>query len=252
MASSSSSARAGGYAEARYERGLRTWRSRIRLPLAVCFGPFIVAGLAGLVIAGHPIAWVAGATFGLGAAAAMAIRESPPAYIENWQLGAQGEQKTENALKPLEPPQWLVVHDVECDRGNYDHILVGRAGVFMLDTKNPQGIVHIREGQPYLRRRSDPEADTRCPSLRTSALASAASLHQDLKRRTGLNHWVKAVVVLWSDFDEGLHEDEKCVLVHGSRLHDWLTSRPDSLDQATADQLAAVIQAIADESGSGG
>jgi hypothetical protein len=247
MASTTGTARAGGYAQERYGRGLRTWRSRTRLPLAACFGPFIAAGLVGLVVEGHPIAWVAGAAFGLGAAAAMAIRESPPAYIENWQLGAEGEQKTEKALRPLDRSRWLVLHDVECARANYDHIVAGPAGVFLLDSKNPQGTVHIKEGQPYLRRRSDPEADTRCPSLRSGALAGAASLHDDLKRRTGQHAWVQAVVVLWSDFDEGIYEDDKCVLIHGSRLREWLTSRPDSLDHATTDQLAAAIQAIADE-----
>ena len=247
MASSSSPGRAGAYAQERYKRGLQTWRSRLRLPLAVCFGPFIAAGVAGLIVEGRLIAWIAGVMFGLGAAAWIAVRESPPGYVENWQLGAEGEQKTETALKALDLSKWLAVHDVDCDRGNYDHILVGRAGVFLLDSKNPQGTVHIKHGQPYLRRRSDPEADTRCPSLRSSALAGAASLHQDLKRRTGINNWVKAVVVLWSDFDEGLYEDGKCVLVHGPRLHEWLTSLPDSLDQATTDQLARAIQAIADQ-----
>ncbi len=31
-----------------------------------------------------------------------------------------------------------MVHDVNCSRGNYDHIVVGPAGVFLLETKNLQ------------------------------------------------------------------------------------------------------------------
>jgi hypothetical protein len=239
------SVHAGTYAHDRYRRGLRVWRSRTRLIVAVCFGPFIAAGLVGLIIEGHLLAWAAGVAFGAGTGAVVAIRESPPSYIENWQLGAQGERKTETALKSLEPPQWAVVHDVGCARGNYDHIVVGRAGVFLLETKSLQGIVHIRDGQPYLRRRSDPEADKACSWIRADALAGAATLKEDIQRRTGRRLWVQAVVVLWSDFEEGVYEDERCMLVHGPRLHDWILRRPELLDQGTTDELAEGIRGIA-------
>jgi len=250
MASNGSLSQAGTYAEGRYRRGLRNWRSRTRLILAACFGPFIVAGLVGLIIAGHIAAWTAGVMFGLGAALVIAMRESPPWYIEKWQLGAEGERKTEKVLRKLGRPRWLVVHDVACARGNYDHIVVGRGGVFLLDTKNLQGIVHMRGEEPYLRRRSDPEADQSCGWIRSGALAGAAHLHDELKRRAGHAPWVKAVVVLWSEFDEdeGVYDkDEMCVFVHGSRLHEWITSRPDTLELATMDNLATEIQAMAAE-----
>jgi Nuclease-related domain len=208
------------------------------------------------MIAGHLAAWAAGTMFGLGIALVIAMRESPPWYIEKWQLGAEGERKTEKVLKKLERSRWLVVHDVACARGNYDHIVVGPGGVFLLDTKNLQGIVHMRGEEPYLRRRSDPEADESCGWIRSGALAGAARLHDELTRRAGHAPWVKAVVVLWSEFDEdeGLHEDEKkkCVFVHGSRLHEWITSRPDTLEQVTTDNLATEIQAMAAEVRSAG
>jgi hypothetical protein len=256
MAFNGSSARAGAYAEGRYRRGLRDWRSRTRLIVTACFGPFIVAGVVGLMIAGHLAAWFAGAMFGLGIALVIAMRESPPWYIEKWQLGAEGERKTEKVLKKLERSRWLVVHDVACARGNYDHIVVGPGGVFLLDTKNLQGIVHMRGEEPYLRRSLDPEANEWCGWIRSGALGGAASLHDELKRRAGHAPWVKAVVVLWSEFDEdeGLYQDEKekCLLVHGSRLHEWITSRPDMLDLATKEKLATEIQAMADEARSAG
>ena len=245
MASDVTSTRAGTYAKDRYTRGLRAWHSRNRLLFIVFFGPFVLVGVAGLVVEGHGAAWGAGVLFGLGIGAWMAMRESPPQYIENWQTGAVGEKKTQKALRPLKPPRWLVVHDVACRRGNYDHIIVGSAGVFLLDSKNPRGTVHMLNGQPHLRRASDPEADTRCPRLRSSALAGAASLKEDIQRDTGRRQWVQAVVVLWSDFDEGIYEDERCVLVHGSRLPEWLDGQPDHLDGPTVAELSAAVQAIA-------
>jgi hypothetical protein len=247
MAFIGSSARAGGYAHQRYKRGLAAYRYRIRRLLALFFGPFIVVGLVGLLLEGHLASWGAGIAFGLGVGALMALRDSPPAYIENWHIGAEGERKTEKALKTLDRTRWLVVHDVQCARGNYDHIVVGAAGVFLLDTKNLQGVVHMIDGEPHLRRRSDPEADKSCGWIRSSALAGAASLSGEIQRRTGCRLWVNAVVVLWPDFDEGLYEDQKCMLVHGSQLNEWLTSRPDALDATTTQQLMAGIEAIAAE-----
>jgi hypothetical protein len=98
VALNASAPRAGSYAQARYLRGLRSWRSRSRLILALAFGPVVVVGLAGLVMEGHIDAWAAGSAFGLGLGVWIAIRESPPAYVENWRVGADGERKTEKAL----------------------------------------------------------------------------------------------------------------------------------------------------------
>ncbi len=72
----------------------------------------------------------------------------------------------------------------------------------------------------------------------------------EIERRTGHRQWVQAVVVLWSEFEEGVHEDEKCVFLHGSRLHEWLRRRPDVLDSATTAELCAAVEAIANETGS--
>jgi hypothetical protein len=245
MAFEGSPVQAGTYAKRRYTRGLRAWRSRNRLLFVACFGPFVFVGLAGLFVEKHLVSWVAGLVFGLGVGVWIAIRESPPEYIGNWQTGAEGEQKTQKALELLDGTRWLFVHDVACKRGNYDHIVVGRAGVFMLDSKNPRGAVHMREGEPYLRRRSDPEADKPCPSLRSSALAGGASLNEDIQRQIGRRQWVQAVVVLWADFDEGVHQDERCVLVHGSRLCEWLETQPDRLEEVAVAELSAGILALA-------
>jgi Nuclease-related domain len=70
-------------------------------------------------------------SFGVGATAWIWLRESPPGYIETWQTGAEGERKTEKALRRLETSGWTVVHDIDAGRGNYDHIAVSGAGVFV-------------------------------------------------------------------------------------------------------------------------
>jgi Nuclease-related domain len=244
MARHGATSTAGGYARARYERGLRSWRSAIRKYVILVFGPLILAGVAGGIAAGNRWSWVAGAMFGLGVGAGIVIRESPPAYIENWEIGADGERKTAQALAEL-GRQWTVLHDIDSGLGNYDHVLVGPAGVFVLDSKNPLGEAHIRDGAPWLRRRHDPEADRPARWLRASALDGARRLHRQLERQTKHVPWVNAVTVLWCPFPEQLSQTGRHVIVHGSQLAAWLTSLPVTLKPAELHRYATAVQALA-------
>jgi hypothetical protein len=237
--------RAGRYAERRYARGLAAYRARVRLPIAFTFGPLLIAGLAGLLLTGRLLSWAAGVVFGAGIGAVLVLRETPPPYIDNWRLGAEGEHKTEQALRRLDRPRWLLLHDVESSYGNYDHVVVGQAGVYMLETKNLQGSVHMKRGIPYLRRRLDPEANTRSPWITTQAANGARRLHEQLASRTARSVWVHPVVVLWSDFDEGVYESERCTIVHGNRLLSWLSERPTALDRKTADAIGDAMEDLA-------
>lgn len=236
---------AGGYAQQRYERGLRRWRSRIRLVLAAICGPFILAGFYVLIIDGSTLSWCAGALSGAFMAIWMAFREMPPAYIENWADGAEGERKTEKQLRPLQREGITLLHDVQARYGNYDHIAVGRSGVYLLDSKNLNGIVDVRAGTPYLRRRLDPDAETRMDRIRPRVLSAAAHLSEDISRHLGRRVWVQAVIVFWADFPEGLVEDHNCVYIDGSRLHGWLQNRPVKFEQADVEQIAGAVTDIA-------
>ncbi|MGC2374422.1 MAG: nuclease-related domain-containing protein [Solirubrobacteraceae bacterium] len=236
---------AGAYAERRYRRGLRRYRSKTRPILTSVLGPFILAGLAVLILDGHHLSWYAGALTGICTGVWIAFRETPPPYVENWHDGAEGERKTEKALKPLGRSGWQLVHDVQARYGNYDHIAVGPAGVFLFETKNLQGIVELRDGVPHLRRRLDPEADTRLDRIRPRALAAAASLKEDIESRTGHRTWVQAIVVFWSEFPEGLVDDGRCIFVHGPRLHALMQGRPNRLNHADVEGIATAIACIA-------
>jgi hypothetical protein len=241
--------RAGVYAEQRYQRGLRSWRRQARPLLAVVCGPFIVAGFAVLLVDKELLAWIGGMVCGAAAAMWVAFRETPPRYVEQWHDGAEGERKTEVALMPLEQAGWTVVHDVKQRYGNYDHIAVGPSGVYLLETKNPQGSVEIRAGVPRQTRRHDPEAHTPVWSIPKQALSAAASLKGEIERRTGQCLWVQAVVVFWSEFPQQPVEEDRCVYLHGSRLETWLAQRPEQLDPARLDEIATAIQHLAEEQG---
>jgi hypothetical protein len=240
--------RAGVYAEQRYQRGLKSWRRRANPLLAMLCGPFIVAGLVVLLADKQSLSWGGGAICGAAAMMWLIFRETPPRYVEQWHDGAEGERKTAKALRTLERQGWTVVHDIQQRYGNYDHIAVGPSGVYLLDSKNLQGVVEIKNGMPHLSRRHDPEARSAIEQIRPRALAAAAGIKEAIQRRTGQCLWVQAVVVFWSEFPEGFVEDGKCVYSHGSRLKAWLPGRPEQLDPAQIHEIAEAIKHLAEES----
>jgi|GEM_PF-2018968 len=205
----------------------------------------MLLGVAGLFVVGHPEAWAAGVVFGTAAGAFVALRDSPPEYVDKWRRGAEGERKTARALRRLGSSRWTIVHDVDAGYGNYDHIVVGPAGVFLLDSKHLQGTVHLANGRPHLRRRLDPDDDRPLTDCASAAERLARHLHDELKRRTGESAWVHAVVVLWSDSNQDLYKLGKCTLVRGDSLRRWLLQQDAKLDQAGVARLSAAVEALA-------
>jgi hypothetical protein len=63
-----------------------------------------------------------------------------------WERGAQGEAATAAALGALSSRGWTTFHDVRWpgrQRANIDHVAVGPAGVFVIDSKNWTGDIRV-------------------------------------------------------------------------------------------------------------
>ena len=139
---------AGGSAEREFNRQLR---QNIRDDWKVWFG--CTAGAVGLAVwsfyaervASRVLAEASGALFG-GLLVLVALGGHISAY--RWWLGAEGERETAKQIEKL-PASWHCEHDLEFSKGNYDHVLVGPAGVFALDSKLLHGTVAA--GQDMLR-----------------------------------------------------------------------------------------------------
>ena len=63
--------------------------------------------------------------------------------VERWARGAEGERRTERILGKLPGRRWAVWHDlaVPGTRANIDHLVVGRTGVWVVDTKTTRSAV---------------------------------------------------------------------------------------------------------------
>ncbi len=100
------------------------------------------------LIAGALLAAVArdvGAAVGAAVLAALAVWAWPTGDPGRWAVGAEGEQATATLLHLL-PRRWVVLHDrrVPGSRANIDHLVIGRTGVWVLDTKTSRGRVSSR------------------------------------------------------------------------------------------------------------
>jgi hypothetical protein len=233
---------AGLYAERRYQRGLRSWRRSLNVLAVSIFGPFIAVAVAMLFVEGHLVSWFAGLLAGVFLGLWIWLRDSPPSYVENWHIGAEGERKTEKALRRLAKAGWRSVHDIQGRYGNLDHVTVGSGGAYLLESKNLQGVVEIYAGAPRLQRRHDPDAQTDFRRVRQRALHAAARLSENLEQGTGERVWVQAVVVFWSEFPAGIVDEGRCVFIHGSKLRSWLRARPQRLSADQIERIAGAVQ----------
>lgn len=63
----------------------------------------------------------------------------------SWRIGAEGEERVGALLEPLRAQGWWIGHDVQIGTGraNIDHLLIGPAGVFVINTKVSRNPVWI-------------------------------------------------------------------------------------------------------------
>ena len=233
---------AGGSAERKYEDLTKAWRRRMRsrvLLMVLVMAP--VVGL--LVLAGvkwEHLRWISGFTVGCVFAFFVIMRLSPPAWIENWQDGAIGEQWTGKALRPLEARGWVVLHDLPGERGNLDHVVVGPGGVFLLDSKRWRGSTTVSGDIATVRRVEDPDLSYRHGGV-GYLKGLAREVHDRLRTESRVSVWVEPVIVVWGDFPQGVAGDT-CKFVHGEGLATWLEQQQKRIAASRVDQLALAIE----------
>jgi hypothetical protein len=77
------------------------------------------------------------------------LRFRPSPETQAWQRGAVGERHVARLLEPLVRAGWGVSHDLRVpgSTANIDHVVIGPAGVFVIDAKNYRGRLRIsRDG----------------------------------------------------------------------------------------------------------
>lgn len=243
--------RAGRAAIERYRSGRREWRQRIRGPLlAVAVGVFISTFVPAVVVGqhwGYLLGFLGGAFAGL----YTWLRDDPPEYVARWEWGAEAEQRTAKALRPLTRSGWFAVHDVPCRLGNMDHVLIGPAGVFVLETKWFGGEATIEGDEVRVQRRLDPDSNYVTGGVGGRTRSRAVDLGAALALQAGRRPWVTAVVVVDDRFSDGVVDGDRLTFVRRDLLADWLVGRPQRLAPPEVEQLAAAMRTLVDRADAG-
>ena len=139
----------GASAWAGYQAARRRRRRQLAWVSVIGFGATVAA-----LLAWGP--WLAAGVVLVFYAVAVPVARTDP---ERWLRGAAGEQATARLLDGLPRRRWNVRHDLALpgSQANVDHVIIGRTGVWVIDTKATRGQVRARWRSVYLgNRRLDP------------------------------------------------------------------------------------------------
>jgi hypothetical protein len=115
---------------------------RLRLRTLVTLGVLAVAtAVLGRAFGLHDVRFLASEVALL--ASIFVISRYVLPLVERRDRGASGEEQVGSLLDELAGGDWRVLHDVSLGRGNVDHILIGPAGVFSVETKSHPGPVRV-------------------------------------------------------------------------------------------------------------
>jgi hypothetical protein len=159
--------------------------------------------------------------------------------IRNLILAAEGERAVGQFLDRLRSEGYDVFHDVPANGFNVDHVIVGPAGVFSIETKTwkkPRrgkaevsfdGDVLLRNGMPVDR---DPI---------TQAKAQSSWLANEVEAGTGRRVRVKPVVLIpgwWIESSEGAHKE--VWVLEPKAFPKFLAGQPHLLESGEIHQIA--------------
>lgn len=156
----------------------------------------------------------------------------------SWGKGALGEEALGTTLRRL-PDSWTCVHDRHIDRSefNVDHVVVGPAGVFTLNTKNLGGNVWVAP-------RTFMVGGVRQDYL-WKAKAEARDVASVLERALGYRPHVWPVIVVIAPKVTIKQHPADVSVIKAAELIPWFTSMPPTLAGA---ELKAVRRAVRHES----
>ncbi len=157
------------------------------------------------------------------------------ARLHDFLKGARGEESVARTLAFL-PADYRIYHGlapqrrgVLMDARDYDHIVVGPSGVFVVETKNWSGWITIQNGRILY----DGEEPDRPPLDQVRKAAS--ELQRRLKEESDLDVDVQPVLCFASGNLEGGYTGLSGVVICG--VHDLLRVLQDSVDHALSKQV---------------
>ena len=192
----------------------------------VCFGAFAAATALGQRIE------IFGALFAVSAIAVAFWWRRGLRRVESFFKGARGEEAVAGVLAKL-PDEWHVFHDFEAGRHHVDHVLVGPAGVFAVETKNWRDPVSLESGE-LLASGHVPDH----PPL-PQAAAEAKAVREVVARADWKGEVVPVVCFASGTFQGNFAKAGKALVANAEAFVAWLLEQP---RQCAAGECARLAQ----------
>ena len=195
----------------------------------VCLGAFA----ASTVLGRHPEIFG-----GLFAASAIAVAfwwRRGLLRVESFFKGARGEEVVAGLLARL-PDDWHVFHDFEAGRHHVDHVVIGPAGIFAVETKNWRDPVVLESGELI--------AGGHVPSHPPIAQAAAeAKAVKSALERAGCAGEVAPVVCFASGmFQGGFATAGKVLVANAESFVKWLGEQPSVRSQGECARFVQLLE----------
>jgi hypothetical protein len=235
----------GQFADERFRARHRAWLKRVQwLLAAVALGELAVAVALGALLQPHHIGFYWGLGLGIASTTLIALGDSPPEHIDRWRRGADGEKATAKQLRGLVRRGWVLVNDIDIDRGNIDHVLIGPPGVFLLESKWLAGLVSVSRGALTVRWREDPDDGYENHTFARRARTDAALVACHLRDSGMPSAWVQPVIVLWARFDQPPVLSDGVAWIEGKQLAGALARQPARLRDRDIARAATLLQSL--------
>lgn len=195
---------------------------RLRMRTLVILGTLAVAtAILGRAFGLHDVRFLASEVALL--ASIFVISRYVLPLVERRDRGARGEEQVGALLDGLVGGDWRVIHDATLGRGNVDHILIGPAGVFTIETKSHPGPVRVAR-------------------VHGGALAQARAQAKAIGRVTGLE--VEPMIVFSRAWVDRPLARRKGVRVLPARmLTGYVTKRPPKLTEDQVERAQSLVAA---------
>jgi nuclease-like protein len=149
--------------------------------------------------------------------------------------GIEGEQRVAELLAELEPNGYRAIHDLDIGRGNADHVLVGPAGVFVIETKDWGGRFYPVHGRLMFNERAANEV---VGQVRAAAVAVSRRLeHAGIEARV-----LPLIVSTRASVHRSPLRIGAVTAVEADGLAAFVRRRPASMDaEAVSKALSAIV-----------
>jgi len=157
----------------------------------------------------------------------------------SWIKGDEGEKLVSLYLEDL-PGGYFTFNDVTIPggKGNFDHVVIGPTGIFLIETKNYSGFFKIYGNDWY--KRSSGQKMERNPG--NQVRLNALDLSKFLNKKLGRRIWITGVVTLINNNFKVIKKPEYYSVVGARDLTRFILRNDDKIDKETVNNVVNFIQ----------